>query len=363
VAWDKVCFPKKKGGLGIKNMAIWNQAAMLKHIWSLFAQAGSLWVAWVDKNWLKGRSFWEISIPKSCSWSWKQLLKLRDIAKEFLRFKVGDGTQIFLWLDCWHPDGYLMDRYGFRPVYDAGSCIDAKLSSIIKRGEWHWPYARSDLLVHIQSQLSLVTIGLDDQVIWKAKNGVYNCAETWDTLRKKETVVEWWRLVWFPMAIPRHSFLLWLVFRDALITKEKMCIWGYEGDILYPFCRACIECRDHLFFKCSFSRRIWRNVMQICLEPFPVVDWDDVAMWCMMQLKGKSLKTRLCKLSLGAVVYHIWIQRNNLIHGNVVCSEEGRIARIKWEIRSRLMGKGQYRRSMVNIRLLQNWNLHNLLMD
>jgi hypothetical protein len=82
-----------------------------------------------------------------------------------------------------------------------------------------------------------------------------------------------------------------------------------------------------------------------------------------MQLKGKSLKTRLCKLSLGAVVYHIWIQRNNLIHGNVVCSEEGRIARIKWEIRSRLMGKGQYRRSMVNIRLLQNWNLHNLLMD
>jgi len=256
-----------------------------------------------------------------------------------------------------------MDRYGFRPVYDAGSCIDAKLSSIIKRGEWHRPYARSDLLVHIQSQLSLVMIGLDDQVIWKAKNGVYNCAETWDTLRKKETVVEWWRLVWFPMAIPRHSFLLWLVFRDVLITKENMCVWGYEGDILCPFCRACIECRDHLFFKCSFSRQIWRNVMQICLEPFPVVDWDDVAMWCMMQLKGKSLKTRLCKLSLGAVVYHIWIQRNNLIHGNVVCSEEGRIARIKWEIRSRLMGKGQYRRSMVNIRLLQNWNLHNLLMD
>ncbi|XP_062167062.1 uncharacterized protein LOC133873362 [Alnus glutinosa] len=259
VAWDKVCFPKKEGGLGIKNMAIWNQAAMLKHIWSLFAQAGSLWVAWVDKNWLKGRSFWEISIPKSY--------------------------------------GYLMDIYGFRPVYDAGSCIDAKLSSIIKRGEWHWPYARFDLLVHIQSQLSLVTIGLDDQVIWKAKNGVYNCAET-----------------------------------DALITKEKMCIWGYEGDILCPFCRACIECRDHLFFKCSFSRRIWRNVMQSCLEPFPVVDWDDVAIWCMMQLKGKSLKTRLCKLSLGAVVYHIWIQRNNLIHGNVVYSKEGLIARIKWEI-------------------------------
>lgn len=29
---------------------------MLKHIWSLFAQAGSIWVAWVEENWLKGKS-------------------------------------------------------------------------------------------------------------------------------------------------------------------------------------------------------------------------------------------------------------------------------------------------------------------
>jgi hypothetical protein len=218
-----------------------------------------------------------------------------------------------LWLDCWHLDGYLMDRYGFQPVYDIGSCIDAKLSSIIKRGEWYWSYARSDLLVHIRSQLSLVKIGLDDQAVWKAEKRVYNCAETWDALRKKENVVGLWRIVWFSMAMPRHSFLLWLVFRDALTTKKKMCIWGYEGDILCPFCRAYIECRDHLFFKCSFSRQIWRNVMQSCLEHFPVVDWDEVAMWSINRLRGESLRTRPCKLSLGVVVYHIWIQRNNLL--------------------------------------------------
>jgi hypothetical protein len=39
------------------------------------------------------------------------------------------------------------------------------------------------------------------------------------------------------------------------------------------------------------------------LEPFPGDDWDDVAMCCMNQLKGKSFKTKLCKLSLGVVVY------------------------------------------------------------
>jgi len=55
VSWDKVCCPKEEGGLGLKGLEIWNRAAMLHHIWSLFAQAGSLWVAWVKSNWLKVR--------------------------------------------------------------------------------------------------------------------------------------------------------------------------------------------------------------------------------------------------------------------------------------------------------------------
>jgi hypothetical protein len=45
VSWENLCFPKKEGDLGIKRVAVWNQASMLNHIWSLFTKAGSLWVA------------------------------------------------------------------------------------------------------------------------------------------------------------------------------------------------------------------------------------------------------------------------------------------------------------------------------
>jgi hypothetical protein len=31
------------------------------------------------------------------------------VAKEFIQFSVGDGTIIFLWFDCWHPNGRLID--------------------------------------------------------------------------------------------------------------------------------------------------------------------------------------------------------------------------------------------------------------
>lgn len=36
VSWEKVCAPKE-GRLGIKRLDTWNQAAMLRHIWNLFA--------------------------------------------------------------------------------------------------------------------------------------------------------------------------------------------------------------------------------------------------------------------------------------------------------------------------------------
>jgi hypothetical protein len=39
---------------------------------------------------------------------------------------------------------------------------------------------------------------------------------------KKAPKVPWWQVVWFPLAIPRHAFVLWLVCRNALTTKERI---------------------------------------------------------------------------------------------------------------------------------------------
>jgi hypothetical protein len=50
-------------------------------------------------------------------------LKLRDSAKRFLKFEVGNGDNIHMWLDLWHPAGVLIEQYGFRVVYDAQSNI------------------------------------------------------------------------------------------------------------------------------------------------------------------------------------------------------------------------------------------------
>lgn len=84
---------------------------------------------------------------------------------------------------CLASDGCLLDKYGHRVVYDAGSSVGAKLSTIIRNGEWYWPYARTDRLVELQSKLPEVEITNSDLPVWSCKKGKYMCAETWDTLR------------------------------------------------------------------------------------------------------------------------------------------------------------------------------------
>jgi hypothetical protein len=138
----------------------------------------------------------------------KKILKLRDIAKRYISFKVGNGIRVFLWFDHWHPAGYLLKKFGHRIVHDSSFHLRSKLEVAIKNGEWSWPTTRSDALVEIQSKLFEVELGDTDSAVWNAKHGQYTCADAWDKLREVCSTVGWWKLVWFPSSIPKHSFFL-----------------------------------------------------------------------------------------------------------------------------------------------------------
>ncbi|GKB19726.1 sodium/hydrogen exchanger 6 [Tanacetum coccineum] len=70
VAWDSVCLPKLKGGLGIRRIDEFNVALMATHIWCILTHKESLWVKWMHTYKLKGRSFWDVPCRGDVSWGW-----------------------------------------------------------------------------------------------------------------------------------------------------------------------------------------------------------------------------------------------------------------------------------------------------
>jgi hypothetical protein len=133
-----------------------------------------------------------VNISQDCSWCWRRLLKLQSLARSFIKFEVGDGSNIHMWQDNWHPLGVLFERYGFRIIYDPNSRLKSKLSTVLCTGSWCWKPARSEDLVDIQCCLPEVHLGPIDELVWTiGRKGSYVSSNTCYFLRDKKRDVDW----------------------------------------------------------------------------------------------------------------------------------------------------------------------------
>ncbi|KAL7175567.1 hypothetical protein ACSBR2_029213 [Camellia fascicularis] len=65
-------------------------------------------------------------MPSDPSWVWRKILSLRPVIYPLILHKIGNGGDVFLWFDNWHPLGSLWARFGARVVYDTAFGMDAK---------------------------------------------------------------------------------------------------------------------------------------------------------------------------------------------------------------------------------------------
>ncbi|GJX60328.1 hypothetical protein Tco_0291718 [Tanacetum coccineum] len=89
IAWEDICLPKSEGGLGLRNLEVFNFALMTTHIWNIISSKESLWVRWIHTYKLRGRTIWDVPVKDEMSWGWRKLLQLRDIMRPFFWVKLG----------------------------------------------------------------------------------------------------------------------------------------------------------------------------------------------------------------------------------------------------------------------------------
>ena len=136
---------------------------------------------------------------------------------------------LFLWHDLWNPVGPLLPCYGQRIIYDSAIHSNARVAAVIIDGEWNWPIANSADLITIKN--SCVDYHLDvpkeDIISWTLDpSGSFTVSSAWIYFRPKMPVVNWHHTIWFPQAIRRHAFIVWLAIQDRLATQERLLKWG-----------------------------------------------------------------------------------------------------------------------------------------
>jgi hypothetical protein len=80
--------------------------------------------------------------------------------------------------------------------------------------------------------------------------------------------------------------------------------------------------------------------------------------WGNAMQHGKSLKACLGQLCLGAIVYHLWKQRNDLPHFHTPRTEEAIFDQIKLDVQVCVLAQSRFKKLNMNVELVDKWNLH-----
>ncbi|XP_020257365.1 uncharacterized protein LOC109833912 [Asparagus officinalis] len=143
------------------------------------------------------------------------------------------------------------------------------------------------------------------------KNSKLRISAIYNALLHSTNEVQWTKVVWGRLNIPKHSFISCLVFQDRLLTKDRLYRRGIINSNLCSLCDgACSESRNHLFFECAFSCEVWNSIMDWMDFNWRACHWHHVLEWFTVRQRGKGLKQLLKNLALTATIYYIWRERN-----------------------------------------------------
>lgn len=98
-AWPMLMKPKDKGGLGIINLYLHNDALLLKHLHKFYMKKD---IPWVNLIW---STYYVDKVPHATrevgSFWWKDIFRLDTLYRGIARCSIGDGSTVLFWQDQW----------------------------------------------------------------------------------------------------------------------------------------------------------------------------------------------------------------------------------------------------------------------
>ncbi|KAJ9536430.1 hypothetical protein OSB04_un000388 [Centaurea solstitialis] len=312
IAWNVLCCPRECGGLGFKNLSIWNRALIAKNMWDILTSRPTLWVSWVRSLNINSSNFWIIRKTNAWSWVLRKMMDLRNVLRPHVISRIGDGRNTHAWEDTWLRCGPLSSVISYRHIHGYGFNTSTTVREFLDQIDGTWP---ADWLVRWPilevHTLPVVVDETSDTVLWQSRNnGMVDFAVSvaYESLDVPHDIVPWAASVWFTGHIPKHAFCLWLACHHRLPTQDRLILWKHDPpDWKCSLCGSCLDSHQHLFFECTYAALVWAKVRE-------TIGWiDGPQSWngIMDMLSGHTPPRKFIhKIGLAASVYMIWKERN-----------------------------------------------------
>ena len=230
-AWDKLCLPKGKGGIGFKKAKDTDRALLAKLAWMVASKRDSLCMMILRAKY-KVRHDWLYKEPaKATSPIWKAIEGVKNIIVRGSCYLIGNGADISVWHDPWVPW-----INGFKPLPKHGNVEQTPLlvSQLIDQESFAWKTniikdlfdpesAKAILFIH------LPTASRPEKLIWlQNPNGKFSIKSAYQLTTQipppppLQAKVNWKKL-WKLKLPERVKMFIWRIGTKSLpTTKESL---------------------------------------------------------------------------------------------------------------------------------------------
>ncbi|XP_009758440.1 uncharacterized protein [Nicotiana sylvestris] len=136
-------------------------------------------------------------------------------------------------------------------------------------------------------------------------------------------------------------------------NKGRLARWGVNIETTCALCQQGTETIQHSFFECEMTGTIWQQLLHWQGIQRKKLKWQEELAWIQRAAKGRSGGATLCRMTLAAVVYYIWQERNNTIFKQKIRTSASIVRMIIQEIHIRATMFPRLERTITK----ENWHL------
>jgi hypothetical protein len=171
--WELLTKPKITGGMGFRDLRLFNLAMLGKQGWRLIQNPDSLCAHVLKGRYFHDSDFLHAMRNKHSSQMWQAILEGRRVLSRGLVRRIGDETMTSVWNDRWMPN-----HFGGKPITTPASPLVETVSNLLTpSGAWNSALIKQLFFdVDAHAILSLPTRGTgDDSWAWELeRHGTYS---------------------------------------------------------------------------------------------------------------------------------------------------------------------------------------------
>lgn len=320
-SWEWLSTPKGMGGMGFRDLVLFNQAMLGRQCWRLLTDPASLCARVLKGRYYPDCDFLNAPTPRSASYTWRSIRFGMELVRHGSRWSVGNGELINIHLDSWIPGVRPNSFQSNLPIPET-----AKVSALLNadctawdaeviRGLFSDQIAELILCIPISSRIG------EDFISWAhTKFGNYSVRSAY-LARASKLITDrskcgrgsssssaeeahLWKLLWSIKAPGKMKINLWRFAHDCLPSGLELRRRHIPADI------ACVHCgRDesieHALLSVSLPLRCggrsrW-TMIYLCIDVFSLLANSGFLISCLVPLRCNARFSPLFSGTFGII--------------------------------------------------------------